>query len=69
MSYALRRLEYLRAQGEQFGEHVAFMSEFPRMRPSNAKKEWLVQVIRVCCDYRTHSTRDGVHVDGRWLYI
>jgi hypothetical protein len=41
------RLEYLKAFGEQFSDHVSFMTEFPRMRPSDVKKEWVAQAMTV----------------------
>jgi hypothetical protein len=40
-------LEYLKAFGEQFSDHVSFMTEFPRMRPSDVKKEWVAQAMTI----------------------
>ncbi len=42
-----RSIEYLRAHGDAFSEQLAFMSEFPRMRPSDVKKEWVAQAMTV----------------------
>ena len=48
-------IEYLRTQGPDFSRHVAFMSQFPHLRPSDAKKQEEVQVWNVHAMSHPHS--------------
>ncbi|KAJ9515956.1 hypothetical protein QJQ45_016863 [Haematococcus lacustris] len=58
--------DYLRCFGDQFAEQLAFMAEFPRMRPSAVKKEWEAQAMTINATIHAIATRGK---DGQTVQI
>lgn len=46
-------MEYLRALGEPFSDQIRFMTEYPYLRPSDAKKQEEVQAMTVNARYHS----------------